>query len=468
MIKGMLRNITIMAVLLTIFPLSVFASEPITLEQIANKKPGEAVELKGKSTLKEVSVKVLRPNKTILYVDVADTGAEGAFAVTFHLPSDADLGEYTAIAGQGSESASGTFNVTAKEDNGGTPGGTPGSGSSGGSGGGGGGGGGSTSTPSSTTPSNGRTINASSASFTLNSVKFDIPAGAAAKTLQLKVEKVSSTSGLNIPAHLQLASEVFEITVSPKEKLVKNMTIALPFDSSKFHPDKYELAVYRLDADKKEWIALENISLNASAKTVSGEVDQFAKLAVLAKAKEEAKAEEPQSPQILLKDINGHWAEKNILALVQRGAIAGYQDNTFKPKNKITRAEFATILVKALDLKGSDGKGFKDTEKHWAKDNIAIASAHGIVNGYDSTTFGPNDPITREQMAAMVVKAFDLKHDQPNAKFKDQDKVSKWAVKSVETAIAQGILSGYNNNINPQENANRAEAVTVVANALGL
>lgn len=468
MIKGFLRNITIMAVLLTIFPLSAFAAEAITLEQIANKKPGEAVELKGKSTLKEVSVKVLRPNKTILYVDVADTGAEGAFAVTFHLPSDADLGEYTAIAGQGSDKASGTFNVTAKEDNGGTPGGTPGSGSSGGSGGGGGGGGGSTSTPSSTTPSNARTINASSASFTLNSVKFDIPAGASAKTLQLKVEKVSGTSGLNIPAHLQLASEVFEITVSPKEKLVKNMTIALPFDNSKFHPDKYELAVYRLDEDKKEWIALENISINASAKTVSGDVDQFAKFAVLATAKEEAKAEEPQSPQILLKDINGHWAEKNILALVQRGAITGYQDNTFKPKNKITRAEFATILVKALELKDTDGKVFKDTEKHWAKDNIAIASAHGIVNGYDSTTFGPNDPITREQMAVMVIKAFDLKHEKSKAKFKDQDKVSKWAVKSVEAAIAQGILSGYNNNINPQSNANRAEAVTVVAKALGL
>ncbi|BFH68917.1 hypothetical protein J27TS7_22660 [Paenibacillus dendritiformis] len=464
MIKGILRNITIMAVLLTIFPLSAFAAESITLEQIANKKPGEAVELKGTSTLKEVSVKVLRPNKTILYVDVADTGAEGAFAVTFHLPSDADLGEYTAIAGQGTETDSRTFNVTAKEDNGGTPGGTPGSG---GSGGGGGGGGGGTSSSSSTTPSNTRTINASSASFTLNGVKFDIPAGAAAKTLQLKVEKVSGTAGLNIPAHLQLASEVFDITVSPKEKLAKNMTITLPFDSSKFHPDKYELAVYRLDADKKEWIALENNAINASDKTVSGDVDQFTKFAVLAKAKE-TKKEEPKTPQILLQDINGHWAEQNILALVQRGAITGYQDNTFKPKNKITRAEFATILVKALELKGAEGKVFKDTEKHWAKENIAIASAHGIVNGYDSTTFGPNDPITREQMAAMVVKAFDLKHEKPNTKFKDQDKVSKWAVKSVETAIGQGIMSGYNNSINPQANANRAEAVTVVAKALGL
>lgn len=468
MIKGILRNITIMALLLTIFPLSAFAAEPITLEQIANKKPGGAVELKGKSTLKEVSIKVLRPNKTILYVDVADTGSEGAFTVTFKLPSDAALGEYAAIAGQGSESVSTTFTVTAKDDNGGNPGGNPGSGSGGGgSGGGGGGGGGDTTAPSSTTPSNTRTITASSASFTLNGVKFDIPAGAAAKSLQLKVEKVSKTSDLNIPAQLQLASEVFEITVSAKEKLAKNMTIALPFDSSKFHPDKYELAVYRLDEDKNEWIPLENIAINASDKTVSGDVDQFAKFAVLAKAKE-TKSEEPKAPQIHLKDINGHWAEKSILALVQRGAINGYQDNTFKPKNKITRAEFATILVKALDLKDTDGKVFKDTEKHWAKDNIAIANAHGIVNGYDSTSFGPNDPITREQMAAMVVKAFDLKHEKPNTKFKDQDKVTKWAVESVETAIAQGIMSGYNNNINPQANANRAEAVTVVAKALGL
>lgn len=73
-------------------------------------------------------------------------------------------------------------------------------------------------------------------------------------------------------------------------------------------------------------------------------------------------------------------------------------------------------------MKDTDGKVFKDTEKHWAKDNIAIASAHGIVNGYDSTTFGPNDPITREQMAVMVVKAFDLKDENRKQSLKTKTK----------------------------------------------
>ena len=110
---------------------------------------------------------------------------------------------------------------------------------------------------------------------------------------------------------------------------------------------------------------------------------------------EKDEPEQPGKPLPKLTDINGHWAQKTIEELVATGAISGYPDGTFKPDQTITRAEFATILVKAWELDSDSGKVFADTSKHWAKDSIAIAAAHGIVQGYSDSTFGPNDNITR-------------------------------------------------------------------------
>lgn len=121
-----------------------------------------------------------------------------------------------------------------------------------------------------------------------------------------------------------------------------------------------------------------------------------------------AKSEKEQAPAINLSDISGHWAKVNIEKLVALGAICGYPDGTFKPESTITRAEFATVLVKAFKLGAKQGKMFADTASHWAKDYIATASSYGIINGYDSARFGPDDPVTREQMAFMAVKAAKL------------------------------------------------------------
>ena len=92
-------------------------------------------------------------------------------------------------------------------------------------------------------------------------------------------------------------------------------------------------------------------------------------------------------------DIVGHWAEKDIKTLMEKGAITGYPDKTFKPNNSITRAEFASVLVKAFELETKTGKIFSDTAEHWAKDIIATSNAHGIVDGYSDEKFGPVIPL---------------------------------------------------------------------------
>ncbi|NMA62582.1 MAG: S-layer homology domain-containing protein, partial [Syntrophomonadaceae bacterium] len=183
--------------------------------------------------------------------------------------------------------------------------------------------------------------------------------------------------------------------------------------------------------------------------------------------KEQPQPVEKDKKAIDLKDIQGHWAEKTIKELVASGAVSGYPDGTFQPNKTITRAEFSTILVKAFNLETKTGKVFNDTAGHWAKDNIATAQAHGIVSGYSDTTFGPNDNITREQMAVMIVKAAKLSESAAGKTFADSSQISTWAQKAVATASENQIINGYpDNTFKPKASATRAEAATVIVKAL--
>lgn len=165
---------------------------------------------------------------------------------------------------------------------------------------------------------------------------------------------------------------------------------------------------------------------------------------------------------VMMKDIQGHWAEPTIQKMADAGIVSGNPDGTFNPEGKITRAEFATLLVKAYKLSGS-GKVFTDTTSHWAKDYIAIASANGIVNGYSDSIFGPNDPITREQMAVMIVKTAQLEPSSTPLSFTDSARVSAWASTAVATAFANKIIKGLpDGRFAPQDNATRAQAAVVI------
>ena len=289
-----------------------------------------------------------------------------------------------------------------------------------------------------------------------------IPANAMANDFVIKVGKVKM-SNPHILNNMKLLSDIFEITKDEAGKFLKPITITLPFDKSKFDAEKYELAIFWLNEETKEWVKLDNVVFNLQSGTVSGDVDHFTKFAVIAVEKAV-----PVVPvKVELTDIKGHWAAANILKLVETGAISGYPDKTFRPNNNITRAEFATVLVKAFKLEQKTGKVFADTANHWAKDSIAAAAAYGIVSGYDANKFGPNDLITREQMAAMIVKAAGLDKALTSKEFIDSASISAWAVDAVDTATEQEIIKGYpDNSFRPQGKATRAEAVTVIVNAL--
>jgi hypothetical protein len=287
-----------------------------------------------------------------------------------------------------------------------------------------------------------------------NQAAIEIPAGAMSgiKSVKVRIEQDSDPPG--VPAGLTLLGDVYQFSVDSNTNysFKKPVTITLWFDSSLVGHNMTPV-IYYYDQAEEQWI---KVGQEVSGNTIKAQVRHSGQFAVMAEAL--------RSP---LTDISGHWAESKIRELVGRGAVSGYPDGTFKPDNNITRGEFVTVVVKVLELQPRSGPIFVDSAGHWAKDSIATAAYYGIVNGYSASTFGPDDYITREQMALMIVRALQINPASYAPPFTDSHLISSWAREAVATAAEKGIVNGYpDGTMRPLANATRAEAVTMVGNAL--
>ncbi len=332
------------------------------------------------------------------------------------------------------------------------------------SGGGGGGGGGSgTSTPQAVNSTTGEATVAPNAGGTISQgsdASINIPAGALNGTtpVNVSIQKVSIPP--SAPSDSRLLGSVFEFTVGGNASyhFTKPVTLTLTFDPDSLATGETP-SIYYYDVASSQWVKLGG-SISGNKITVT--TDHFTQFAVLAKEASE------KAPAQRYSDVRtSHWANDVINKLSAQGYISGYPDGTFKPNNNITRAEFATVLVKAYKLPVSAGKAFDDTTNHWARDYITTAYDAGIAAGYNEHSFGPEDLITREQMAVMIAKAATIEVIAAEIPFKDSGETSAWA-RDALTAVAQkGIMQGYpDGTFNPRQNATRAEATMVIANAL--
>ncbi|HBV96168.1 MAG TPA: hypothetical protein DEF36_03880, partial [Desulfotomaculum sp.] len=307
------------------------------------------------------------------------------------------------------------------------------------------------------TPAAGGTVGLS------NDVSLNIPANALQgnNSAQVAVQKVDTPPPA--PSGFIIMGTVYQFTVNDQDhySFSQPVTLTFTFDPSSLASGETP-AVHYYDEDKGQWV---NIGGTVSGNTITVTVDHFTEFAVMA-AEKGAKPQE-QEPSAPLTDIAGHWAQTSIEDLVSLGAISGYPDSTFKPDNTITRAEFATVLVKAFQLAPKEGRVFADTANSWAKDYISTAAAYNIVSGYSDSHFGLDDPVTREQMASMVVKASKLSPVNEETSFTDSADISAWAKEAVATVVKGGIMKGNpDNSFRPGAYATRAEAASVIVNAL--
>ncbi|MBU5445324.1 S-layer homology domain-containing protein [Paenibacillus sp. MSJ-34] len=173
-----------------------------------------------------------------------------------------------------------------------------------------------------------------------------------------------------------------------------------------------------------------------------------------------------------------HWSTHAVQVLSAKQIATGLSAEEFAPARNITRAEFAALLVRALHLEGNDRTGFSDVPSNaWYAEPVAAAAANGVALGFEDGTFAPNEPITREQMALMLVRAMQAagegERDNGNTHrgeeniFADESAISGWAKPSVNLARANGLIAGKSDNrFDPQSLTTRAESAQAVYNLL--
>ena len=165
------------------------------------------------------------------------------------------------------------------------------------------------------------------------------------------------------------------------------------------------------------------------------------------------------------------WYRAPIIAVSDLGAMTGYPDGSFKPNAEMSRAAMVTVLHRMSGEPEASSSGFRDVPSgSYYANAVSWAVENGIVNGYDNETFGPNDSITREQLAAMIIRYLDYTGEVTasdsglNASsYFDYGQISSYAVEYVERAVKYGLITGQTDNrLDPQGTATRAELAVVI------
>ncbi|HAU31959.1 MAG: S-layer domain-containing protein [Desulfotomaculum sp. 46_296] len=175
-------------------------------------------------------------------------------------------------------------------------------------------------------------------------------------------------------------------------------------------------------------------------------------------------------------DAATHWAKREIKVMAARHLVKGSGAEIFSPDRQTTRAEFAVILARMMNLAADPAAAgrFADIPANaWYRGMVGAAAKAGLVAGTGATTFAPNDPITREQMAAMITRLMakqpggltitDQEANNILAALSDASAVSSWARKSVALMVRENVMNGRQvNTFVPAGKSTRAEGTVVL------
>lgn len=163
------------------------------------------------------------------------------------------------------------------------------------------------------------------------------------------------------------------------------------------------------------------------------------------------------------------WFASAVDYVTGKGMMNGTADNTFSPKANTTRGMVVTVLYRLENQPSTSAASFTDVASGaYYANAVAWANANGIVSGYGSGKFGPNDKVTREQLAAILYRyAQYKKYDVSGAKsldgYTDAQSVSSYAVPALQWANAAGVVTGKSGSkLDPKGNATRAEVAAML------
>ncbi|MDI4648581.1 InlB B-repeat-containing protein [Cohnella hashimotonis] len=177
-------------------------------------------------------------------------------------------------------------------------------------------------------------------------------------------------------------------------------------------------------------------------------------------------------------DLSGHWAREAIADMTVRLIVNGYVGGEFRPNAAVSRAEFASILIRALGLPQKSGaaSAFTDLKAGaWYGGAVEQAAAYGLLLGGSDGRFRPDDTITREEAFAVVMRAAKLAGTKVGATadserilqaFADGAAIHGWARSDVAGAVEAGLIQGAGGRLDPAAEVTRAEAATMLRRML--
>lgn len=299
-----------------------------------------------------------------------------------------------------------------------------------------------------------------------NAALVTLPAGATDQEQRITIKKLLDTAQLKT-SQGRFVSDVFEMLKSEPGSFRKPVTISLKFDPSAITQGQ-RVAIFYYDEANKSWI---DIGGKIDGDRIAVEVNHFTKFAVLAVEQSDGSEPNPPLPTFVdiaghwaentiisawdkklilgypddtfkpdksvtraeftvmlmnaLKKGNtdmapafndqnkiGEWAANGIAQAVTVGIVSGYPDGSFRPNAAITRTEMAFLIAKAIQLPMDQGKtaGFADDAQipQWAKAAVWNVRELGMVSGRGGNVFAPNDPVTRAEAAALLLRMMEL------------------------------------------------------------
>ena len=183
-----------------------------------------------------------------------------------------------------------------------------------------------------------------------------------------------------------------------------------------------------------------------------------------------AKPDQPAATLPFTDVRRGDWFYDDVRYAYEKGIMTGTSAALFSPNAKLTRGMIVTILYRMENSPAvSAAPGFTDVKAgEWYSAAVAWAAANGIVTGYSETMFGPNDPVTREQLSAIlyryaIYKGMSAVTTEENlSHFADGESISPYAVSAMNWAVGAGLINGADNRLLPGESASRAQVAAII------
>lgn len=175
---------------------------------------------------------------------------------------------------------------------------------------------------------------------------------------------------------------------------------------------------------------------------------------------------------ITFDDIQNTYSKEDIEELASRHIVFGTTESTYSPNAKITRAQLAAMIARAMDLQSTEETSFKDVKGKWYEDDVQALYEAGIIQGTSTTTFNPGGYVTRQQAASMMNRALayagvNIDQSGLDVEYTDAAAISDYARGDIAVLQSLGIMTGKEDGrFDPQASLTRVQMAKVLSGML--